>query len=64
MQIPKPGNDRVCFHNVVNINQILRRCTAIAQVLQEQQMTRSAFCPRVGAGQMFASALLLSSGSS
>jgi len=23
---------RVCFHNVVNIHQILRRCTAIAQV--------------------------------
>jgi len=42
MQIPKPGNDRVCFHNVVNIHKILRRCTAIAQVLQAQQMTCSA----------------------
>jgi len=42
MQIPKPGNDRMCFHNVVNIHQILRRCTAIAQVPQEQQMTCAA----------------------
>jgi len=42
MQIPKPGNDRVCYHNAVNIHQILRWCMAISQVLHEQQMTCSA----------------------